>query len=187
MLSVIIATRDSERALVPTLAALVPGATAGLVREVIIADAGSRDETAAVADIAGCHFMPGETSLAARLSAAAAAARGSWLFFLRPGTVPEPNWVTEAQHFADRSANAERAAVMRPIASGQPPLRAALSLLRAALGGGRPEQGLLIAKTFYTSLRGHADTAADAEADLLRRIGRRRIVMLGCGATQAGA
>jgi hypothetical protein len=60
-----------------------------------------------------------------------------------------------------------------------------LSLLRAALGGGRPEQGLLIAKTFYSALHGHADTAADAEADLLRRIGRRRIVMLSCGAIQA--
>ena len=43
MLSVIIATHESERALVPTLAALVPGAAAGIVREVIVADAGSRD------------------------------------------------------------------------------------------------------------------------------------------------
>ena len=47
MFSIIIATHDSERALVPTLAALVPGATAGIVREVIVADGGSRDETEA--------------------------------------------------------------------------------------------------------------------------------------------
>ena len=44
MLSVIIATLDSERSLVRTLAALVPGATAGLITEVVVADAGSRDE-----------------------------------------------------------------------------------------------------------------------------------------------
>ena len=44
MLSVIIATDESERVLVPTLSALVPGATAGIVREVIIADAGSRGD-----------------------------------------------------------------------------------------------------------------------------------------------
>ena len=56
MLSVIIATLDSERALVPTLAALVPGAMAGLVSEVLVADGGSRDETAVVADVAGCNF-----------------------------------------------------------------------------------------------------------------------------------
>ncbi len=40
----------------PTLAALVPGATAGIVREVIVADGGSRDDTEKVADIAGCRF-----------------------------------------------------------------------------------------------------------------------------------
>ena len=57
MLSAIIATHESERALVPTLAALVPGAMAGLVREVIVADGGSRDATAEVADVAGCRFM----------------------------------------------------------------------------------------------------------------------------------
>jgi len=57
MLSVIIATEDSERLLVPTLAALIPGALAGIVREVIVADAGSRDGTAAVADIAGCRVV----------------------------------------------------------------------------------------------------------------------------------
>ena len=34
MLSVVIATQESERELLPTLAALVPGASAGLVREV---------------------------------------------------------------------------------------------------------------------------------------------------------
>ena len=42
VLSVVIATHDSERPLLPTLAALVPGAAAGTVREVIVADAGSQ-------------------------------------------------------------------------------------------------------------------------------------------------
>ena len=41
MLSVIVPTHESERILVRTLACLVPGATAGLIREVILADAGS--------------------------------------------------------------------------------------------------------------------------------------------------
>ena len=73
MLSVIIPTRNSERALVPTLAALVPGATAGLITEVLIADGGSQDDTAAVADVAGCNFIAAEGNLAGRLKAAAAA------------------------------------------------------------------------------------------------------------------
>ncbi len=57
MLSVVIATHESERALVPTLAALVPGAMAGLISEVVVADAGSTDATEEVADIAGCRFI----------------------------------------------------------------------------------------------------------------------------------
>src|SRR5450759_3243990 len=40
MLSAIISTHESERVLVPTLAALVPAATAGLLGEVIVADVG---------------------------------------------------------------------------------------------------------------------------------------------------
>lgn len=38
--------------------------------------------------------------------------------------------------------------------------------------------GLVIAKTFYGELGGHDEAAADPEADLLRRIGRRLIVTL---------
>jgi glycosyltransferase involved in cell wall biosynthesis len=53
MLTVIIPTRESERALVQTLSPLVAGATAGLIAQVIVADAGSRDATAEVAEIAG--------------------------------------------------------------------------------------------------------------------------------------
>src|SRR5262249_41007290 len=57
MLGVVIAPHDSERGLLPPLAALVAGAAAGIVREVIVADAGSRDATAAIADGAGCRVL----------------------------------------------------------------------------------------------------------------------------------
>ena len=67
MLSVIVATNESERALVRTLACLVPGATAGLIRDVILADAGSTDDTAEVGDIAGCRFLSRPGPLGARL------------------------------------------------------------------------------------------------------------------------
>src|SRR5262249_37675321 len=93
MLSVVIATQDSERVLVPTLAALVPGAVAGVVREVIVADAGSHDDTATIADGAGCRLLVSNGGRGARLKAAAATARAPWLLFLRPGVVPEATWV----------------------------------------------------------------------------------------------
>ena len=87
MLSVIIPTQNSERALIPTLAALVSGATAGLISEVLIADAGSQDDTATVADVAGCEFLALQATLGGRLKAAAEKARAPWLMFIQPGTV----------------------------------------------------------------------------------------------------
>ena len=188
MLSVIIATQDCERLLVPTLAALVSGALAGIVREVIVADAGSHDETAKVADIAGCRLVVSAAPTGARLKSAAAGARGRWLLFLKPGIVPEATWVDEATRFMEGTELAghatAQAAVFRPTpAARTPPLLAdVMALVAAALGARpRPHQGLLIAKPFYERLGGHAAEAADPEAALLRRLGRRRIVMLQSG------
>ncbi len=181
MLSVIIPTRNSERALVPTLAALVPGATAGLITEVLIADGGSQDDTAAVADVAGCNFLVVEGALAARLKAAAAAARAPWLIFLRPGTVLDAPWTDEVGRFLQRGRHAQAAVFRR---GGAPSaLREFLHSIAATLGAPpRPEQGLLIAKDFYDAVGGHSERVGDPEHDLLRRVGRRQIVKL---ATQA--
>ena len=188
MLSAIIATHESERALVPTLAALVPGAAAGLLSEVIVADAGSNDSTAEVADIAGCRFVSSTEPLGVQLKAAALTARTPWLMFLRAGTVPEPGWIAAAERFitaTDMTDGAERAAVFRPPGIAdllRPGLGELVTLMRVIFGGGaRPEQGLLIAKRFYQSLGGHPE-GAEAEAALLRTIGRSRIAMLPCAA-----
>src|SRR5579862_4145034 len=159
MLSVIIATKDSERAFVPTLAALVSGATAGIIREVLIADGGSHDDTAAVAEVAGCNFLVLDGTTARRLNAAAGKARARWLLFLRPGTLLDAPWTGDARRFVELTTRPDSAAVFRRGAPMQSGLRDALSLLAAALGG-------------------HSETAADAETDLIRRIGKRRIVRL---------
>lgn len=196
VLSVVIATDDSERPLVATLAALVPGATAGTIREVIVVDGGSRDQTREVADIAGCRIVVlRAATLAARLKAAAAIARAPWLMFLRPGVVPDIMWIDEITRFvaaAERSGDTEtRAAVFRPTPADRlrPALVEAIALLRAALRARpRPEQGLIISRRHYEALGGHRSGQDDPEGDLVRRIGRRRIVVLRCGATSpAGA
>jgi len=173
MFSVIIPTHDSERALVPTLAALVPGATAGIVREVIVADAESRDQTEEVADIAGCRFVASSKPLGLRLNEAAASARGDWLMFLRPGTVPGPTWIDETIAFFEQTdrRNGATAAVF----SETDAVRSLLARLRLMPASAR--QGLVIGKAFYVELGGHRDTS-DPETALLRRIGRRRIVTL---------
>jgi glycosyltransferase involved in cell wall biosynthesis len=195
MLSVVIATDDSERPLLSTLAALVPGAATGTVREVIVADGGSRDQTREIADVAGCRILVLPTSsAAARLKAGAAIARGPWLMFLEPGVVPDTIWITEVTRFveaAERSGQADsRAAVFRPGADAdtlRPALAEAFALFCATFGGRpRPEQGLIISKRGYDRLGGHAD-ASRGRTDLIRRIGRRHTVMLRCGAVRMGS
>jgi hypothetical protein len=179
MLSIIIATLDSENALASSLVALVPGAMDGLVTEVIVADGGSRDAAATVADVAGCNFTFIEGPLGRRLKTAATAARAPWLLFLRPGTVLEASWTGEVRRFVERSPPNARAAVFRRGRAGHPALKEVLSLVTTALGAlPRPEQGQLIAHSFYDELGGHSDLAADPETDLIRRIGRRRIATL---------
>src|SRR5690242_20889681 len=137
MLSVVIATQDSERALLPTLAALVAGAVGGVVREVILADASSRDATVAIAEEAGCRLLNSTLPRGARLKTAAGTARASWLLFLKPGVVLEASWVEETRRLIEevelgKDAQA-KAAVFRGGSRASPTLEA-LALLRAALG-----------------------------------------------------
>jgi glycosyltransferase involved in cell wall biosynthesis len=189
MISVVIATHNSERLLVPTLAALVPGALAGLVSEVIIADADSTDGTPKIAEEAGCRFLTA-TQKGAGLQEAAKAARASWLLFLAPGTVPDAIWIDAASRFMEaaeiKGATKAQAAVFRratPAGSRLPILREAVTFIGSALGAlPDPGQGLLIAKALYNELGGHSDKRVDPERTFLRRIGRRRIATLRCGA-----
>lgn len=184
MLSVVIAARDDGRRLVATLSALVPGAVAGLVREVVVADSGS-SEVAEIADIAGCRVTVFDAPTGARLKAAAAAARGPWLLFLTPGCVPDGNWIGEIRGFIETSELAGRAdkiaAVFRraPMpGTASPALMEAMWLALGALGAQpHPEQGLLITKGLYDRLGGHGATE-EAESEMLRRLGRRRIATL---------
>jgi hypothetical protein len=123
----------------------------------------------------------------ARLRAAAALARGSWLLFLKPGTIPDSAWIEETSRFVQdiELARSARVAVFR--SAGAPGRRRsimadAIALLAAGLGAlPRPDQGLLIAKSQYDELGGHRTEGADPESDLIRRIGRRGIEILRSG------
>ena len=129
-------------------AALVPGAAAGLIAEVVVADAGSLDATAEVADIAGCRFM---ASRPYRYPPA----RGRGRHPQRLGCCscgrarcPQPGWIEAADSFIQATElleGAGRAAVFRPPGAAdlmRPGFAELVSLLRVAFGGGpRPGAG----------------------------------------------
>src|SRR6266850_1333369 len=78
MLSVIIPTEGVEQPAVATLAALVPGAAAGVIREVLLVDRAANGVIERVADVAGCGFLRFEGTRAAALAAGARAARSPY-------------------------------------------------------------------------------------------------------------
>src|SRR6201996_3921242 len=104
MLSVIIPTEGVEQTTVATLAALVPGAAAGIIREVLLVDRADNGVIERVADVAGCRFLRFEGTRAAALAAGAGQSRSPWLMFLRAGAVLDAGWIEETNQFIQNVA-----------------------------------------------------------------------------------
>ena len=183
MISVVIPTLNAERKLPRCFDSLIAAAVAGMVREVIIADSGSSDATLAIADAAGARVVPAGKNRSECLIAGAAVAKSDWLLFLHPETALEPGWHNEAESFiAQFMPERPQAAVFRFAledfgpAARRAEARAALRGWLLALSYG--DQGLLIPKRLYTKLGGYRPLAKMEDADLVRRIGRRRLMQL---------
>jgi hypothetical protein len=176
MLSVVIATEGVEQTAVATLAALVPGAASGVVREVLLVDRAGTGVIERVADVAGCRFLRFEGTHAAALAAGARQARSPWLMFLHAGAVLDSGWIDETAQFIQRVSisGQPRAGIFRyarsPYADAR--LRDGFKFIARMIAGPSAEQGLLIAKDHYERLGGYAPDARRSEAKLLRRLGR---------------
>jgi hypothetical protein len=183
MLSVIIPTEGVEQTAVATLAALVPGAAAGVIREVLLVDGTRNGVIERVADVAGCRFIGFEgSSHGAALAAGAFQARSPWLMFLPAGAVLETGWIEETTQFiqAVSTSGRDRAAVFRYARSpyADTGLRDILRAAMRKLVGPFGDQGLLIARDHYDRIGGYPPQARRSEARLLRRLGRSSRIML---------
>ncbi|WP_273725871.1 glycosyl transferase [Brucella gallinifaecis] len=87
MLSVLLFTKNSEKALAHTLAGLVPAVVDGLLRRVIVVDQGSHDDTRLMAEGAGCAFYENVD-----LPKAFDDLRTEWLLILKPGAILQDGW-----------------------------------------------------------------------------------------------
>jgi glycosyltransferase involved in cell wall biosynthesis len=148
MISVLIETANDEEALARTLASLVGAVVEGAVREVIVCDRGSTDQTHYVAEHAGCRFV-GEGGIAAGIGMA----KGDWLLFVEPGARPMEGWTEAVLAHMNKATMPARLTRSRG---------ARLPFLARVFQGNRPlKQGLLITKRQASSL---AKNAGDAEA-----------------------
>jgi len=182
MLSVIIPTEGVEQPAVATLAALVPGAAAGIIREVLLVDRAGNGVIERVADVAGCGFLAFEGTRAAAMAAGARASRSPWLMFLHAGAVLDSGWIEETSQFMQGVSNSgkPRAGIFRYARSpyADTGLRDRLKYVARMIKGPSAEQGLLIARDHYDRLGGYRPDSRRSEARLLRQVGRRSRTML---------
>jgi glycosyltransferase involved in cell wall biosynthesis len=109
MITAIIETRNDEVPLAQALAALVPAATAGVLRDVIVIDHGSHDGTLLVADVAGCTVIEANADEVDSRRQAVEMARGDWLLLLSPAEPLPAGWQAGALAFIDRALVAGKA------------------------------------------------------------------------------
>ncbi|MBN9585176.1 MAG: glycosyl transferase [Afipia sp.] len=182
MISVVIPTEGVEQPVVATLAALVPGAAAGIIQRVVLVDRPGSDTIERVADVAGCDFLRFEGSRAAALAKGAEQSRSPWLLFLRPGAVLESSWIDETTQFMERmsASGQRRAGIFRYARSPyeEATVRDGVRLLARLISGPSADQGLLISRDHYERIGGYAPQVRRAEAKLISKLGRTGRAML---------
>ena len=183
----VIPTLEAADGIGPCLGALGEG-VAGPIREVILADGGSADAIARVADATGARLVTAARGRGTQLAAGARAARGEWLLFLHADTVLAPGWAEAVRrHIA---AGPDRAGYFRLAFDSD----AAMARVTAAWANGRSrlfrlpygDQGLLVARALYERVGGHPEIPLMEDVVLARRLGR-RLVPLGAVAVTSAA
>lgn len=185
-LSVIVPTLDAGASLASALASV-----SGHVGETIVVDGGSVDDTRRIAESAGARVIDAKRGRGTQLDAGALAARSDWFLFLHADSRPEPGWQAVLGDFLGDPANAERAGVFRFAVDLDRPLARSMERYVAwrtrVLGLPYGDQGLVISRKFYDAVGGFRDIPIMEDVDLVRRIGRQRLVLIDCAMTTSGA
>ena len=185
-LSVIIPTLNAASHLSATLRALQ--FNDGEVQvEIIVADGGSTDATDEIAETHGARVISVERGRGRQLDGGASVAIGTWLLFLHADTKLSPTWPQIVSEFIHSPTNSTRVAAFRLALDDRSGAAQRLERLVAwrcawfRLPYG--DQGLLIKRQLYQDIGGYNPLPFLEDVDLIRRIGRRRVVMLDAVAT----
>lgn len=159
----------------------MPGLESGLIREVILVDGGSDDQTRRIAEGTGATVLSSpQKGRAAQLRHGAENARGDWLLFLHADTALSRDWAERCQaHIAERP---QHAAVFTLAYRSDAPM-AKVVARRAnwrarTLGLPYGDQGLLISRKLYREIGGFPDTPFMEDVQIVRALGKKRINFL---------
>ena len=183
-LSVVIPTLNAASDLPPTAEALLEGVSSGLVRELVISDGGSTDETRAVARELGARWIEGPPGRGGQMRRGTEAAVGDWLLLLHADTHPAPDWAKAAHDHM--TAQPDKAAwfPLRFRAGGFAPrfVAGGANLRSRYLGLPYGDQGLLISRALLNAVGGVPDLPLMEDVALARAL-RGRLRPLGVHVT----
>ncbi|WP_237217104.1 TIGR04283 family arsenosugar biosynthesis glycosyltransferase [Falsiroseomonas oryziterrae] len=182
-LSVVVPALDAAASLQGTIGALL-----GLPAEVVVVDGGSRDGTAEIARGSGARVVAAPRGRGTQLAAGIAAAQGPWLLLLHADTRLATGW-EDAVRVAMRDPG--RAAYFRFALDDDAPaarrLERAVAWRCRALALPYGDQGLLIHRDLLDAVGGVRPLPLMEDVDLVRRIGRARLVALDVAAVTSAA
>ena len=173
-ISIIVPTLNAAPHLPRCLAALMEGLSAGLIRELIVTDGGSRDATLAIADEAGAVLVRGPASRGGQLRRGCAEAKGQWLLVVHADTVLDPGWAQKvAAHICEAGGGSAHFRLAFDTAGLRPRWVAGWANLRAALFGlPYGDQGLLVRQSDYARAGGYPDQLLMEDVALVRALVR---------------
>jgi rSAM/selenodomain-associated transferase 2 len=175
-LTIIIPTQNAAAGLERCLSALGEGVS------VVIADGGSTDATAAIAARFGAAVISAPCGRGTQLRAGAQLVATDWLLFVHADTVLARGWRDAVAGHIQRADAAGTAAVFQFALDDPAPQARRLEKIVAwrtrVLGLPYGDQGLLIHRALYTSIGGFKAIPLMEDVDIIRRIGKRRLVVL---------
>ncbi len=170
----IVPTWNAARTLPATTAAL------GSMADVVVADGGSADDTCAIAATLGARVVRAPKGRGSQLAAGIAAGDRPWLLLLHADTRLQPGWQEAAErHMA---GDPDRAGYFRFALDSTALQARRLERMVAwrcrVLGLPYGDQGLLIHRDLLDRVGGMRPLPLMEDVDLVRRLGRARLVPL---------
>ena len=177
--AVVVPTLNAAPTIAATLASLV-ASDCQIPAEILVVDGGSNDTTCSIAESAGARVISAERGRGIQLAAGVAAVRSPWLLLLHADTRLDAGW---QDPFATTPIAAPGCAGYFRFAldSDDPRSRSlerAVGWRSRALRLPYGDQGLLIHRDLLEEIGGIRPLPLMEDVDLVRRLGRRRLVPL---------